>query len=98
MEWPSELELLTFGHNFDKPLTGVRWPPRLRRLEVGAKFNHPVSDVRWPRGLREIVFGDMFDQASKTNRIYPVGAGNARFWRFSLHSDSGRGCEMPVGG
>lgn len=63
MAWPAELERLTLGHNFNRPLSGVSWPPRLQRLAVGAMFNQPVKEVAWPEGLEELVFGEMFDQA-----------------------------------
>lgn len=62
--WPAELQRLTFGHNFNRPLGGVVWPPRLQRLVMGTNFNQTIADVVWPKGLQELVFGEMFDQAS----------------------------------
>lgn len=53
IEWP-ELQQLTFGLRFDKPIVDVS-VPKLERLELGSDFNQPIEGVSWPE-LKHLQF------------------------------------------
>ena len=39
---PSDVTELTFGRDFNRPLSGLAWPPKLERLTFGSKFNRDL--------------------------------------------------------
>jgi len=52
---PPNLHKLTFGHAFDRALSGVEFPSSLRVLQLGRNFNHSLSAAAWtpPPSLEE---------------------------------------------
>ena len=36
--WPAALQFLSFGEEFDQPITGVAWPASLQELSFGDKL------------------------------------------------------------
>lgn len=63
VEWPSDLQKLTFSEYFNKPLVGVSFPKGLREVYFGSRFDQEVDRVAWPKGLETLMFGDGFNRA-----------------------------------
>lgn len=60
-EYPSNLTLLSFTDQFDKPLYPNCVPPTITILRLGEQFN---SAIKWlPPNLKCLIFGEHFNQA-----------------------------------
>mgnify|MGYP003714464339 CR=1 FL=1 len=57
-----ELEKLTFGHRYNKPLPNLCLN-RLKYLEFGTMYNHPLPKKIELSSLKELVFGNHYDKS-----------------------------------
>eukprot|EP00752_Nemacystus_decipiens_P003390 g3137.t1 len=60
--WRPFLQQLSFGAQFNQPITDFMWPASLQRLSFGLFFNQPIVGTAWPASLQQLSFGDMFNQ------------------------------------
>ncbi|CAK9108864.1 Putative F-box and FNIP repeat-containing protein L60 [Durusdinium trenchii] len=63
ISWPSILESLTFGFQFNQTLCGAKWPKELHSLTLGESFNQSLEGVMFPSSLRSLTFGIGFNQS-----------------------------------
>eukprot|EP00913_Durusdinium_trenchii_P025615 g24042.t1 len=63
MNFPSSLEVLTFGENFDQSLERARFPSDLLSLTFQPFFNRSLECVNFPSGLKSLTFGWLFNQS-----------------------------------
>ncbi|CAN0451504.1 unnamed protein product [Ectocarpus sp. 12 AP-2014] len=55
------LQQLSFGYDFNQPITGVVWASALQQLSFGSTFDQPITGVAWPVSLQERSF-ESFNQ------------------------------------
>ena len=60
---PKNLQILTFGHNFNQSLEGVNLPSNLQSLTFGTDFNQSLEGVNLPSNLQSLTFGTDFNQS-----------------------------------
>ena len=51
---PSALRELTFGRDFNRPLSGIQWPRELERLTFGSRFNRELVRRKDGSGDRQV--------------------------------------------
>ncbi|CAK9049539.1 unnamed protein product [Durusdinium trenchii] len=63
VSWPSGLQSLSFGREFNRSLEGVTWPSGLQSLSFGGEFNQNLEGVAFPNSLESLSFGFAFNQS-----------------------------------
>lgn len=71
--WPTALQQLTFGKNFNKPIDKVVWPDRLKHLSLGACFDKPRDRASWPASLERLLLGGKPQHFSSKTPMPSVG-------------------------
>ncbi|CAM9181549.1 unnamed protein product [Pylaiella littoralis] len=96
-ELPSEARRVTFGSNFNQPVTGIEWPHGLEEIDFGSKFTHPIAGATWPASLKKLSFVDAssFDQPL-VGVTWPEGLKEISFGANFNQNLSGKGTSTAV--
>ncbi|CAK9049541.1 Putative F-box and FNIP repeat-containing protein L60 [Durusdinium trenchii] len=80
VSWPSGLQSLSFGREFNRSLEGVTWPSGLQSLSFGGVFNQSLEGVALPNSLESLSFGFAFNQCLE-GVAWPSGLQSIQFKR-----------------
>ena len=58
----SNLQSVTFGHDFNRSLNGVTLPSCLESISFGHDFDQNLTDVKWPSGPAAVTLLDFWPQ------------------------------------
>lgn len=65
---PESVNVLTFGHCFNQPITNII-PPFVKKLQFGNNFNQCISLGDIPSGVEKLVFGKCFNKNIEVGAI-----------------------------